>query len=200
MTPLRFKLGLGVPLLALAFLCGCPQKKPVQAAAPVPPPEASPTPVASETPAPQPEQNVQPPAQATQEPEQAAVTEKKPEKKPLHRLHPAKKPAQEKPAVQEARNALPPKPDATTSPATIAPAPAKADPGRDQAATDQLLQTAQTNLNNIKRDLSQDEKDMVTQIKAFITQSREASKNNDQVRAYNLANKARLLSDALVKP
>lgn len=76
----------------------------------------------------------------------------------------------------------------------------KAEPGHDQAATDQLLQTAETNLNNIKRDLSQDEKDMVTQIRAFMTQSRDASKNNDQVRAYNLANKARLLSDALVKP
>jgi hypothetical protein len=41
---------------------------------------------------------------------------------------------------------------------------------------------------------------MVTQIKAFITQSRDATKNNDQVRAYNLAVKAHLLSDALAKP
>jgi len=197
MTPLRIKLGLSVPLLALLFLCGCPQKK-QPAAAPVAPPEASPTPVA--TPTPQAEPSVTAPAQTPDQTDQAAA-EKQPEKKPAKR-HPIRKPAQEKPAVQEAKNSAPPRPDAAAqpSPPTIAPAPGAGTPGRDQAATDQLLQTAQNNLNNIKRDLSQDEKDMVTQIKAFITQSRDATKNNDQVRAYTLANKARLLSDALVKP
>jgi hypothetical protein len=115
----------------------------------------------------------------------------------------ARKPAQqEKPATQEAKNVAPAKPDANPipSPITIAPGPVKADPAHDQAATDQLLQTAENDLNSIKRELSQDEKDMVTQIKAFITQSRDATKNNDQVRAYNLAVKAHLLSDALAKP
>jgi hypothetical protein len=82
----------------------------------------------------------------------------------------------------------------------IAPGPVKPDATQGQAATDQLLQTAENNLASIKRELTQDEKDMVTQIKAFISQSRDALKNNDQVRANNLAVKARLLSDALAKP
>jgi hypothetical protein len=198
MTPLRIKLGLSVPLLALAFLCGCPQKKP-QAAAPVPPPEASPTPVA-EAPASQPEPTAQPPAQPPDQTEQAA-TEKQPEKKPVHKRRPVKKTTQEKAAVQEAKNTVPPRPDAAAqpSPPTISPVPAVAAPGHDQAAIEQLLQTAQNNLNNIKRELSQEQKDMVTQIQAFIVKSREATKNNDQVQAYTLANKARLLSDALMK-
>jgi hypothetical protein len=40
---------------------------------------------------------------------------------------------------------------------------------------------------------------MVAQIKTYIDQSRKATSDNDFERAYNLANKARLLSDALVK-
>jgi outer membrane biosynthesis protein TonB len=195
MTPLRIKLGLSVPLLALALVCGCHKQAPK--VAPVPAPEATPVP-AVEKPAPQPEATPTP----SPSPEQTEpATEKPVEKKPV-RKHPIKKPVQEKPAVQEAKNTLPAHPGATAqpSPPTISPAPATATPGRDQAAIDQLLQTAQNNLNGIKRDLSQDEKDMVTQIKAFIAQSREATRNHDQVRAYTLANKARLLSDALAKP
>jgi hypothetical protein len=40
---------------------------------------------------------------------------------------------------------------------------------------------------------------MVAQIKTYIAQSHKATSDNDFERAYNLATKARLLSDALVK-
>ena len=40
---------------------------------------------------------------------------------------------------------------------------------------------------------------MVTQIKSYIAQSRKATSDGDFERAYNLAMKAHLLADALVK-
>ena len=40
---------------------------------------------------------------------------------------------------------------------------------------------------------------MVAQIKDYMAQSRKATKDSDTVRAHNLALKARLLSDELVK-
>ena len=221
MKPLRIKPGPGLLLFrlptstllvfALLVCSGCFQKKPAQTTATAPPPVASPTPAPPE-PAPPQSATAGQPAQETPQTEQAQTAQKKPDKKPLPRKpRPvAKKPAptptpQEKPtatpATQEARNTLPAKPDSASAPlASLAPGPVKSDATHDQAATDNLLQTAENNLNGLKRQLSKDEEDVVTQIKAFIAQSREASKNNDQVRAYNLAVKAQLLSDALAKP
>ncbi|HYY69629.1 MAG TPA: hypothetical protein VE734_07845, partial [Terriglobales bacterium] len=57
----------------------------------------------------------------------------------------------------------------------------------------------QANLNSINRSLSSDEQAMVAQIKDYMAQSRKASADSDSVRAHNLALKARLLSDELVK-
>jgi outer membrane biosynthesis protein TonB len=209
MKPLRIKPGpdlllfrlptFALLVFALVLCAGCFQKKPAQTTATAPPPVASPTPAPPE-PAPPQSATAGQPAQETPQTEQAQTAQKKPDKKPLPRKpRPvAKKPAptptpQEKP-VEEAKN-LPPRPLAS-----LAPGPVKSDAAHDQAATDQLLQTAENNLNGLKRQLTKDEEDVVTQIKAFIAQSREASKNNDQVRAYNLAVKAQLLSDALAKP
>jgi len=70
---------------------------------------------------------------------------------------------------------------------------------RNKQTTEQLLQSTQTNLNSINRPLSPDEQAMVAQIKEYMTQSRDATKSSDNVRAHNLALKARLLSDELVK-
>lgn len=69
------------------------------------------------------------------------------------------------------------------------------------ASTDQLLESTDTNLRNIiKRQLSTDEQSIVAQINDYITQSRQATKEGDLVRAHNLALKAHLLSDDLAKP
>ena len=70
---------------------------------------------------------------------------------------------------------------------------------RSKQTTEQLLQSAQTNLNSINRPLSPEEQAMVAQIKDYMAQSRKATADSDSVRAHNLALKARLLSDELVK-
>ena len=54
-------------------------------------------------------------------------------------------------------------------------------------------------MNGIKRQLNKDEEVMLAQIREFITQSRKATTENDPERAHNLAVKARVLSDELVK-
>ncbi|MGA8152271.1 MAG: hypothetical protein WB952_15065 [Terriglobales bacterium] len=61
--------------------------------------------------------------------------------------------------------------------------------------TDQLLAAADANLKVISgRQLSASQQDTVTQIKSFIEQAKTASSSGDVQRAYNLANKANLLS------
>jgi len=54
-------------------------------------------------------------------------------------------------------------------------------------------------LNGIKRTLNKEEEVMRAQIRQFIDQSKSATRENDPARAYNLALKARVLSDELVK-
>jgi hypothetical protein len=65
--------------------------------------------------------------------------------------------------------------------------------------TQQLLDSTEANLKGIKRTLTPEEQAMVAQIKDYMEQSRKATVEADLVRAHNLALKARLLSDELVK-
>jgi hypothetical protein len=61
--------------------------------------------------------------------------------------------------------------------------------------TDQLLASADENLKAISgRQLSAAQRDTVAQIKSFMEQAKAASSNGDVQRAYNLANKANMLS------
>jgi len=61
--------------------------------------------------------------------------------------------------------------------------------------TDQLLASANTNLKAISdRQLTPAQQDTVKQIKSFIEQAKQASNDGDVQRAYNLANKANMLS------
>ncbi|HYN14926.1 MAG TPA: hypothetical protein VES66_03945, partial [Terriglobales bacterium] len=70
---------------------------------------------------------------------------------------------------------------------------------RNKQTTEQLLQSTEANLKRINRPLSPEEQAMVAQINEYMKQSREATASSDAVRARNLALKARLLSDELVK-
>jgi hypothetical protein len=70
---------------------------------------------------------------------------------------------------------------------------------QQKQATAELLAAAQKNLKSVNRKLNHDEQAMVSQIKTYIRQSKQATSQNAFERAYNLATKARLLSDALVK-
>lgn len=85
-----------------------------------------------------------------------------------------------------------------TSNGQISPGPTPTNNG-SQASTEQLLQSAENNLNGIKRLLTKEEEVMQAQIREFIKQSRNAITENDLARAHILAVKARLLSDELVK-
>ena len=62
-----------------------------------------------------------------------------------------------------------------------------------------MLDSTEKSLKSLNHNLSHDEETMVTQIKSYVTQSRKATSDGDFERAYNLAKKAQLLADALVK-
>jgi outer membrane biosynthesis protein TonB len=65
--------------------------------------------------------------------------------------------------------------------------------------TQQLLDATDNNLRGLTRTLSSDEQVMVAHIRSYMQQSKNATGDGDLERAYNLALKARLLSDELVK-
>ena len=208
MKPLRLNAASVALVLLLGISLGCEHKKPVLVMPQQPPPTA----------VPQPSPTPEPAAQAADQPLTPMPTPTPAEQpktagtpKPKHGRHTAaKKPSPavggEKTGGEVAKN-TPPKTrvvpaEKTEPPASfgqISPGPTPADATHSQTSTDQLLQGAEANLNSITRQLSKDEEAMRTQIKEFITQSRKATTENDPARAHNLAVKARLLSDDLVK-
>jgi hypothetical protein len=217
MKPLHANSPLLVALLAGALVSGC-EKKPVAPPPPAqaPAPTGSPLPAGQET---QEAQTAQAPAQGTPPPDPGQVqpqpTEEKaeaqpPTQAPVEKTDTGKaKPARSKkpapPATTTARNTPPKvvvKPDGaqpSATPGQISPGSPNGDVSHDQANTEQLLQSSESNLNNIKRQLSTDEQAIVAQVRDYVAQSRQAIKENDLVRARNLALKAHLLSDDLVK-
>jgi hypothetical protein len=70
---------------------------------------------------------------------------------------------------------------------------------QQRQTTAQLQAWTEAELRGINRSLSDDEKAMVQQIRAYLQQSRAAEAGGDTERAYNLALKAHLLSAELVK-
>ena len=64
--------------------------------------------------------------------------------------------------------------------------------------TAQLLQSTEDNLRTVNNPNS-DQQAMIAQIRNFLAQARQAQTDNDLVRAHNLALKAHLLSDELVR-
>ncbi len=191
----------GILLACMLALGGCKKKKPA-----VPPPQAQAPTIT------QPQPEVQPPAPAASEPNRpqpeapppepappAVTPAPKPKTKPRHT---AKKPAPvpEKPAEAEDK----PKavvPEGGTQPATPQLSPTMpGDQGiRQKQNTTQLLEGTDYNLKNISRALSADEQGMVQHIRSYMQQARDAMKDGDNERAYNLALKAHLLCDELIK-
>jgi outer membrane biosynthesis protein TonB len=196
---------IGIAALVLS-LSGCPFKKkqppvPQQAQAPTTPaPQPAPPPEAK----PEETQPPPPPPEAPPEKTETTAEKPKPKKKPS-----AKKPAT--PATGQQAAAATPAPTQTSKliiqegPTPNSQGQQAASAGLDELSphskqtTEQLLQSAQTNLNSINRPLSPEEQAMVAQIKDYMAQSRKATADSDSVRAHNLALKARLLSDELVK-
>lgn len=207
-----------VLLVLTVFAAGC-KKKPKTAklppapsvttqatAVPSPPPAAAASP---EPPKSQPDSNTAPPAKPSVQ---------KPKPRP-RRVTAAKKPAA---GVAQPSTSAPSgsatAPPSTEPPATVARnAPPRividggATPGgqismgmpHDESAhkrqtTEQLIDSTETNLRGLNRDLSEGEQAMLGQIRSYLAQARAAEREGDRVRAYNLALKAHLLSDELV--
>lgn len=196
----------GILLAAMLALGGCKKKKPA-----VPPPEAQapaitqpepaakpPVPAASEPNRPQPE-----PTQPETAPA-ATAPAPKPKTKPRNT---AKKtvppPAAEKPAETPAEK--PPAKTVVTEGGTQPATPQlSASMPRDKVIhqkldTNQLLEATDYNLKSISRTLNTEEQAMLQHIRSYMQQSRDATKEGDTERAYNLALKAHLLSDELIK-
>jgi hypothetical protein len=192
-------------LMAATLFSGCSQKKPVVAAPqPAPPTAAAPPPEPQPTPADQEAQSQPQPTQGTPPPD--TQTKDSPAEDKAAKPKTAKtQPAQKKTGTETARNTRPKtvvKPDggdAVPAAGQISPSLSHDEIAREQATTEQLLQTTEASLNGIKRQLSTDEQAVVAQIHDYVNQSRQATKANDLTRAYNLALKARLLSDDLAK-
>ncbi len=72
---------------------------------------------------------------------------------------------------------------------------------QQRSTTEQLTAATEENLKKIAgRQLTPSQQEMVDQVKQFTAQSKEALAAGDLERGHNLAVKARLLSDELVKP
>ena len=70
---------------------------------------------------------------------------------------------------------------------------------KQKESTAQIVDATENSLKNLSRQLSDAEKAMKTQIESYLQQSRKATTDGDFERAYNLAKKAQLLSEALIK-
>ncbi len=89
-------------------------------------------------------------------------------------------------------------PENATDMAIVAAVPSQqASQQKEEAA--HMVDATENALKNISRSLSDDEKAMRMQIQSYIQQSRKATADGDYERAYNLAKKAQLLADALIK-
>jgi outer membrane biosynthesis protein TonB len=197
----------GILLASMLALGGCKKKKPA-----VPPPQAQAPAIT------QPEPEIQPPAPATSEPNRPQPEVTQPEPEPAVTAAPAPKP-KTKPRTT-AKKTVPPPPgekpaekpaekpptqtvvtEGGTQPATSQLSPTLSG---DQAIhqklnTNQLLEATDYNLKNLSRALNADEQAMLQRIRSYMQQSRDAAKDGDSERAYNLALKAHLLSDELIK-
>ena len=185
-------------LAAVLNLGGCKKKKPAvpppQAQAPAVTPEAQP-PAPAAVPPPSGEPNREQP-EATLPPATTAPPRPVTKPKPKPQKNVAKKPA---PAPEKPSRTV--VEDGGTRPAG---AQLSASLPQDAAIhqqfnTAQLLEATEYNLKSISRQLTSDEQAMVRHIRSYVQQSRDATKDGDVQRAYNLALKAHLLSDELVK-
>ena len=88
-----------------------------------------------------------------------------------------------------------------TNPRSNLPGARTAEQALHQRSTEQLRLATEENLKKIEgRQLSPSQQEMKNQINQFLDQSKTAAAAGDLDRAHNLALKARLLSEELLKP
>jgi hypothetical protein len=187
-------------VFGLMFVEACTKKKPV-----VLPPLYAPT-IAVDLPDAIPENPDEPlPTEETKkEPEPPPVktkpkkTTRSTAKKTAPQVNAAAPPATQPSATnnnQTVASLRPPAPPDTA----IAAAMPSADITKQKENTAQIVDATENSLKNLSRSLNDDEKAMKTQIQSYLQQSRKATTDGDFERAYNLAKKAQLLADALIK-
>jgi len=109
-------------------------------------------------------------------------------------------PAQTPPPPATAELHPPVSPPDTAAEVAIGPAITSADAARDRQTTTRALDTTEGQLKRVdSNSLSSDQQAMLTQIKTYINQSRKAITEGDYERAANLAKKAQVLADELMK-
>jgi len=210
-------------LSAILVLSGCHKNKPVVLL-----PQQPPTTASTENPPTQPPQNPQeqPQAQPQPTPGQEQANADKPPAKPAkpqsrHPRHttttatnkPAAANSNDKPAPEKTPADKPQEVAHNTPPRIVVQEGGSSNPGSTQIAagsahddksahdqtTGQLLDSTDNNIRSLKRQLSADELARVAQIRDYQAQARQAVKDGDMVGAHNLAVKAHLLSEELVK-
>jgi protein TonB len=205
--------------LGLVWTVGCAKKKPQlppqaqgpvatesvplpyeisETAPPPPPPPPKEEPVAQEPPKPPPQKHrkkkpaTTPPASTAQGSTGASTATS------TTASNPAATPPPANTTIASAHT--PPNPAVETPPDTaIAADVSSAQLNQQKQTTAQLLDATEKTLNGLSRTLPHDEEEMVVQVRSYIAQSRKATTDGDFERAYNLATKAHLLADALVK-
>jgi len=203
MTALR-KFVCWIVWLPLVFMAGCQKKK-----ASLPPKTQAPT-VAVVLPdelplAEEPEESTAPAAPVTPAQPPPKTKPKKPARSSTSTTN-AKKSSTPQPASPAAAPTAAPPPSGTQTVASLRPpenAIAAAVPDaqlvHQKEDTARMVDATENALKGIKRSLSDEEKSMRSQIQSYLQQSRKATADADFERAYNLAKKAQLLADALVK-
>ncbi len=144
-----------------------------------------------------------PEPQQPQPPQREATAEETAPKKAPAKHRNAKKPTQPPPANQTsstvAVNHPPANPIEMPPPDTAIAAKVTSQQLSWQKQTTELLDTTEKDLKGLNHGLTHDEEAMLTQIRSYIAQSRKATTDSDFERAFNLATKAHLLADALIK-
>ena len=156
-----------------------------------PPPQTTPAPDAtSQPPKTQPETPAKTPESKTPEPKTKTATKKRRRAKHTATAAPGATP--EKKVVRNG---------GTTDPVVqLAPGMSAEQASSQRQSTTQLLATTDSNLKQIStRQLGQTQQDSVSQIRKYMEQAKAAEAAQDVERAHNLASKALLLSDDLVK-
>ena len=192
-------------VLALLFTAACNKKKPV-----LPPRSMAPT-IAIDLPEELPENPEAPAPEVVQAKVEPPPVKAKPKKAPHTAVKkttpPASVPAAAAPPPAPTNNNQtvaslrpPQKPSAEIPPdiAIAAAMPSEAIT-KQKESTAQIVDATDNSLKNLSRQLSDNEKAMKSQIQSYLLQSRKATTDGDFERAFNLAKKAQLLADALIK-
>jgi len=206
------KLVISLLLLTLLFTENCNKKKPL------PPPQAQAPTIAEVLPEEIPEKT-EVPMESPPTPKdtpQPKKTQKKPAKATSKRSTPpatttvvatpppTPAPAQSSPpqSTQTVASLRPPHTPAP-EPApemTVAAAIPSDQANRQRENTTRMIDATENTLKSITRPLNDEEKGMRMQIETYLQQSRKATVEGDYERAFNLAKKAQVLAEALIKP